>query len=54
MVAARGEHQDRRALLLADAPQHVEAAQAREHDVEHDGLVVSGERGLETALAVVD
>src|SRR5262249_9868524 len=38
LVASRRQHDDRDAVLLADAPAHLEAVDAGHHDVEQDGV----------------
>src|SRR5271166_4515765 len=53
IVAASGQHQDRRGARRAEFAQHVEAADARQHDVEYEDFELVGAQLFERDAAVV-
>jgi hypothetical protein len=53
VVAARGEHQHRHLAACANAPQRLDAGQARHHDVEHHDRVAAAQGLAGAGLAVV-
>ena len=52
VLAARGKQQDRNPRFVAQPPQHFEAIQAGQHDVEHHQQKVSIQRHLQAASSV--
>ena len=50
-IAARGQHQHRRAGVLPDTAQHVETVRVGHHHVQHDQGVVFGEGSLDSRRA---
>ena len=53
LIAARGQHDDRHIARAADALQHLEAVEARQHDIEDDSVPRLGHRHFHARRAGV-